>query len=59
MGFKTRPKDRNKTIGHGKKQPVRGDDQPATSKDLQRLSRGQGDTAKAEAKAAKRRRGKT
>lgn len=50
MTFKTRPQDRNKTVG----KPVRPDGKPATSKDLQRLSRGQGDTAKARAKAAKR-----
>ncbi len=53
MGFKTRLKDRNKTVGHGKGQPRRGDGKSATIDDLVRVSRGQGETNKGMAKHAK------
>ena len=52
--FKTRPKDRNKTVGHGTKQPRNARGEPAAVRHLSRVSRGQGETRKQLAKLAKR-----
>jgi hypothetical protein len=53
--FKTRNEDRNKTVGHGTRQPRNSRGKPATVSHLRRVSRGQGETTKELAKLAKRR----
>lgn len=58
MGFKTRDKDRNKTVGHGTRQPRDGTGKPATVAHIRRVARGQGETNKHLAKIAKARRGR-